>query len=482
MTRKLFKQSMYREQLETHKGIQSIHLLWVAMIFLTLAMAVLQFFVPPMALIGAIIAIAFGTYTMTKPYLGLLLYYFIMELRPAELIPGLASVGIEKVVVGMLVVSYAIVSLLRDKKISIVMHPILWAILAFFLVQVMSGFVSVELTLTFEHNIEYVKGIVLVILVVQILNRPERFRGFVWLYITMMAYLAISGVIAYMTGNVIVAQGIERIQSLTSAGGDPNSLATSIDISLPFVLILISRAKTLWLRGVLVMFAGFMAYAVILSGSRGGLLGLLVGMFLLWLTSKKKITYGAIAVVVIFGAASLMPKQYIERYSTIASYAEGGEVDASTQGRYDAWEAGWNMFTDHPIMGVGANTFGWAHAEMYSPQFQRSSLKAHSMYFQIIAELGLVGVLSFVTLLVMVVLYNLRIQKILKRIGGEDAEWYLGVSRAIVISIFVLCFTAIFGHSLYRFHWLFVGALTVAMYRIAILRVHSEDEDVAIRV
>ncbi len=305
---------MNRDTVDTHKGIQSVHLLWVGVIFFTVALSVLQFFVPPIILIAVIIAIAGGAYTMTRPYLGLLLYYFIMELRPAELIPGLQSVGIEKVVVGLLVVSYALVSMLRDKKISIVMHPILWAILAFFLVQVLSGFVSVEMTLTFEHNIEYFKGIVFVLLLVQIVNTPERFRGFIWLYIVMMAYLAISGVIAYMTGNVIVAQGIERIKSLTSAGGDPNSLAASMDIALPFVLILISRAKKLWLRGTLVVFAGSMAYAVILSGSRGGLLGLLVGMFLLWMTSKRKVIYGAIAVVVIFGAVSFMPKQYIERY------------------------------------------------------------------------------------------------------------------------------------------------------------------------
>jgi probable O-glycosylation ligase (exosortase A-associated) len=270
-----------------------------------------------------------------------------------------------------------------------------------------------------------------------------------------------------MTGNVIVAQGIERIKSLTSAGGDPNSLAASMDIALPFVLVLVRRARTLWLKGVLVMFAFFMAYAVILSGSRGGLLGLLGGLFFLWLTSKQKVLYGAVAAVAIFAAVSFMPKQYIERYSTIASYAEGEEVDESSRLRLEGWKAGWEMFLDHPILGVGANTFGWAHAEYYSPEFQRNSLKAHSMYFQIIAELGFVGVVSFVGLLFLVIRYNIRIQRRLRG-TGEEGEWYIGVSRATVISIFVLCITAIFGHSLYRFHWLFVGAVTVAMHRIVI--------------
>ncbi len=463
---------MYRETLNPHldssRGIQSIHLLWTGLILLTVLLSVLQFFVNPTFLIGGLIGIAAGAYTMTRPYFGLLLYYFIMVLRPAELVPGLQAAGIEKIVVGMLVVSYVIVSLLKFKRINIVLHPVLWAILAFFGVQVLSMFVSVEPTLTFEHIIEYGKAIVFILLVVQIVNTPERFRGFIWMHIILMAYLAISGVIAYMTGNVIVAQGIERIKSLTSAGGDPNSLAASMDIALPFVLVLVRRAKTVWLKGVLVVFGCSMAYAVILSGSRGGLLGLLAGLFLLWLTSKQKVLYAAVAVVATFAAVSFMPKQYIERYSTIANYAEGGEVDESSRLRLEGWQAGWEMFLDHPIMGVGANTFGWAHAEMYSPNFQRNSLKAHSMYFQIIAELGFVGVVSFVWLLFMVVRDNIRMQKRLLGMG-EEGEWFIGVSRAIIISIFVLCITAVFGHSLYRFHWLLVGALTVAMYRVAVV-------------
>ena len=435
------------------------------MILVTVALAILQFFVPAVFLIAGVLAIVAGTFTMTRPYLGLLLYYFIFELRPAELIPALQAVGVERVMVGLLVVSYVLVSLIRDKKIEIVTHPILWAILAFFLVQVLSGFVSVETSLTMQHNIDYAKGIVFVLLIVQIVNTPERFKGFIWLYIVMMAYLAISGVIAYKTGNVLHLQGIDRIKSLTSAGGDPNSLAATMDISLPFVLILLPRTRKMWLRVTLGVFAFFMMYTVILSGSRGGMLGLLAGIFFLWLTSKRKLLYGALAVVGIFLAISFMPQQYIERYSTVGEYADGEEVYASTQGRLDAWKAGWQMFLDHPIMGVGANAFGWAHAELYSPQFQHNSLKAHSMYFQVIAELGFVGVVSFFWLLFLIVRYNRRLQHCLQG-GGNEAEWFCGVSRAMVISVFVLCLTAIFGHSLYRFHWLFVGALTVAMSRV----------------
>jgi len=458
-------QTQRNSQRFSQNGIKNIHLLWAGVIFVTASLAVLQFFVPPVFLIAGVIAILAGAYTLTRPYLGLLLYYFIMVLRPAELVPALQAVGIEKVMVGLLVVSYVLVSLIRDKKIEIVTHPILWAILAFFLVQVLSGFISVEKSLTFQHNIDYAKGIVFVLLVVQIVNTPERFKGFIWLHIVLMAYLAISGVIAYMTGNVLHVQGIDRIKSLTSAGGDPNALAASMDIALPFVLILIGLARKIWLKAVLVFFAGSMVYAVILCGSRGGMLGLLSGMFFLWLTSKRKVLYAAVAVVLTFGAISFMPDQYIERYSTVEKYAEGGEVDESSRLRLEGWKAGWHMFLDHPIMGVGAATFGWAHAEYYSPQFRRNSLKAHSMYFQVIAELGFVGVVSFVALLSIIIHYCVRLRRRLWE-SVENTEWLHGISRAIIISMLQLCITGIFGHSLYRFHWLLVGGLAVIMTRL----------------
>jgi probable O-glycosylation ligase (exosortase A-associated) len=423
--------------------------------------------VNPIFIAIGIIGILGLIYTFTRPYLGLLLYYFMFVFRPADLWPALVAIGIEKVAIGFVVVSYIIVSLLETQKIKIVTHPILWAIVAFYLVQVVSGVFSIDSTLSFLYTIDYGKRIIFALLIVQIINSHERFRGFIWMHIVLMAYLAVSGVIAYMTGNVIVTQGIERIKSLTSAGGDPNTLATSMDIALPFVLVLINRVKKTWLKGVLVIFAVFMVYSVILSGSRAGLLGLLTGMFLLWLYSKRKLKYAAFAIVVAYGAVLIMPDQYVARYSTIANYAEGGVVDQSTQGRYDAWEAGWQMFLDNPLLGVGAHAFGLSHSMEYSPEFQRSSLKAHSMYFQVIAELGILGVVSFLTFIYLVISFNIRIQRRLRG-GGADAQWYIGLSRAIVISMIVLSITGIFGHSLYRFHWILVGVLTVVMHRITL--------------
>lgn len=445
--------------------ISQKHVLWSIVIFASILAAVLQFFVEPLFIIVTIAMIPAVLYTFTKPYIGLLLYYFVMILHPAELAPALEAIRIERILAGFVALSFITVALVKYRSVKVITHRILLFVGLFFVVMSLSALTSMEASLTIFHDVDYAKKIVFVLLLAHIVDSHSRFRGFVWLHIVLMAYIAISAIIAYHSGHVIEAQGITRIKSLTSAAGDPNSLAASMAITIPFVFLIYKHEQSRFLKYVLRFFAVAMFYSIVLSGSRGGLLGTIAVVGMLWLLSRNKVVTGAAIVALGLLAVTLMPDQYIERYKTVTDYAEGGEVDASSQQRLDTWLAGLSMFSDRPILGVGAGAFGWAHAEYYSKKFKRSSLKAHNMYVQVLAELGLIGLLSFTLLLVAIFKENIRLRKLL--IGDAPWRgWYRAVSLAITVSMVSLMITGIFAHSLYRFHWLLVGALTVAMYRI----------------
>jgi hypothetical protein len=71
----------------------------------------------------------------------------------------------------------------------------------------------------------------------------------------------------------------------------------------------------------------------------------------------------------------------------------------SSNGRVELWHVGWREFARHPILGTGAGTFEayWYEHRGSSSQTVRD---AHSLYVETLAELGVVGLVLLVAMLV----------------------------------------------------------------------------------
>ena len=75
-------------------------------------------------------------------------------------------------------------------------------------------------------------------------------------------------------------------------------------------------------------------------------------------------------------------------------------METGTAGqRMFTWGIGWEMFLANPVFGVGQANFPWTIGEyMGGRTWQTKSLagrQAHSLYFTLLPELGLVGVMLF---------------------------------------------------------------------------------------
>jgi putative inorganic carbon (HCO3(-)) transporter len=73
-------------------------------------------------------------------------------------------------------------------------------------------------------------------------------------------------------------------------------------------------------------------------------------------------------------------------------------VDASAQGRIDAWRTGMNMFKERPFSGVGAGAFMIAWPD-FAPGDAGEVRTQHNTFIQLVSELGLPAILLFVTAL-----------------------------------------------------------------------------------
>jgi O-antigen ligase len=198
------------------------------------------------------------------------------------------------------------------------------------------------------------------------------------------------------------------------------------------------------------------ALTLLLTGSRSGVLCLTGTALVYAWFSPRRIVYIAAMIILGIGTWIALPEQYKERYGSITS----DHVDASSQGRLDAWMAGVRMFVDHPVTGVGPAAFAAAYLER-----EGIWLYSHSLYVELLASLGLLGVISWSTFLYL----TIRRLRLMAPARGSptpartDNAVFARANYAILAGLLV---AGVFGHILFRDTWYIIAALVVAKHRV----------------
>jgi tetratricopeptide (TPR) repeat protein len=159
-----------------------------------------------------------------------------------------------------------------------------------------------------------------------------------------------------------------------------------------------------------------MAPIVLLACLAVGLLQALVGLGLdrglrpRWTRPSRRqslVGWGAILVVALIAAAAVdLPGRTAEAWD---EFKQGDVPSAGTarlqtlsgESRYELWEAALDQNASAPLAGTGAGTYEYWWARNGGPEVVRD---AHSLYLQVLGELGIVGFLLLVAFLLVVLL------------------------------------------------------------------------------
>jgi O-antigen ligase len=189
---------------------------------------------------------------------------------------------------------------------------------------------------------------------------------------------------------------------------DPNDLAYLFVSVLPVALGFVLTAKTTWGRAVNIAVFGVVALATLLTGSRGGFLGLLVCATLLVglpirrpavkpdRKSQRYRSGGAVfAVLAAFAACAFVwfevPQATRDRLDSVFSLQSDYNLDTSNDnGRLSIWERNFVAGLKRPL-GFGLNSFDLVDAR--TGGVYRAP---HNSYLQIFVELGVVGFILFI--------------------------------------------------------------------------------------
>jgi probable O-glycosylation ligase (exosortase A-associated) len=173
--------------------------------------------------------------------------------------------------------------------------------------------------------------------------------------------------------------------------GDNNDLGLALLLTLPLVRYLQLEATRRWLRYGLLVLALCCIVAALGTHSRGALVGLVVTLVALLVKSRHRIRIALAAGLALAAAVQLMPAHWEARMESILAYQE----DASVQARFDSWRYALDVARERPVLGGGFEIFRGNEASTGA-----GYRAAHSIYFEVLAEHGWVGLMIFLALLV----------------------------------------------------------------------------------
>ncbi len=191
--------------------------------------------------------------------------------------------------------------------------------------------------------------------------------------------------------------------------GDQNEASLALNVVMPFAFFSLLLSKGFVQRVIFAVMVGLMATAVVAGFSRGGFLSLVAVLtYCLALAPRKKVAV-AICVVLVLAGLMFIPGTYWEEMATIDDTIKG-YGPSHRDLRFEYWEVAMEMFYQNPLLGVGLGNFPY-NTNDYQSEEQRQQLQrglggtaVHSLYFGILAELGIAGFTLFMAML----WYNLK--------------------------------------------------------------------------
>jgi O-antigen ligase len=157
-----------------------------------------------------------------------------------------------------------------------------------------------------------------------------------------------------------------------------------------------------------------------------------------------------------------------------------GEYEGTTEGtgaaRKYAWQIGWEMFLANPVFGVGQGNFPWAftYYEGEKTFLERSfaGRAAHSLYYTLLPELGLVGVFLFLGMNYHIYKDLTLVRRLYKNKSrlqqSEDTRYFFFMSCALEASLVAFLVSGYFISVLYYpSFWTLMG-FAIALRKLAL--------------
>lgn len=208
-------------------------------------------------------------------------------------------------------------------------------------------------------------------------------------------------------------------------------------VCFPLAFLLPALSQPIRGKTKVVLLVGLLGLGVLLSFVRGAWLGVLTLILFLGYRQRSALNLkfmlvliagGVLGVVLVF--ALDLTHLFVDRFANLFDRRY-----VTNESRIDRWMAALSMWATHPILGVGLGCYPDLYPQylFYVDTYEGSiRMGAHSIYFEIMAELGTLGILAYVFILACF----FRETRRLLALAGEDVRQRciaLGLEGIVVV-------------------------------------------------
>jgi len=228
---------------------------------------------------------------------------------------------------------------------------------------------------------------------------------------------------------------------------DPNDLAMIFVMTIPFAFVFLKTTQSVILRLLYLGVIFGLVYGLFLTNSRGGILGLLSLILVSIYFKYGKIKAGFITLIAVpLGMFALSFFRTIDANEN------------SAHGRIEAWYTGVQMLKSNLLFGVGKGNFLEYHY-----------LTAHNSYVLIMAELGTIGYILWVSLLMSTGYMLNQVLQLKEKDTTENSllTCQIYMAKAFFYSLIAYATTAFFlSRSYVVFLYVFLGMCTALVANV----------------
>jgi putative inorganic carbon (HCO3(-)) transporter len=311
-------------------------------------------------------------------------------------------------------------------KLSIFMAVLLAAM-------ILSTFYAVDKKLALSESARFITYIFMYFLIKYEFNTKKQINILLRCYIGISFVISCIGIVQHFTGFALGEQFVKVYElsgsiKITSTLSHPNTYgAYLILIIFPMIMLSIyeknKRKKIFY-----ILFSMLVFVNLLMTFSRNALLGFALGAVVLALIYSIKLIFALGG----FGILTLFIPSVFLRVKDITNLSQN-------ESRIKLWKTALMMIKEHPILGVGNGNFVTQY-DTYIVKYRLdynsyTHYPTHNSYLKVQSELGVVGIVSFLGVLVTALF---RVKKLYTTTVDEfHRAFYMGVMASMVAFLFM---------------------------------------------
>lgn len=282
--------------------------------------------------------------------------------------------------------------------------------------------------ITLSPFMSYVSYLILLFVTMALVDSQTRLR-----YST-LAFIGAPTLAALYTLREWELKGFQGGSRPGYVAGDANYYAANAILALALAYFLCQAKRPLWERAYSLCCAGLIVLAMVASASRGGFFALCLCGGYIFIRSKRKLLLAGCGLFLTL-LLIVSPSSPIHRIL----HPDYGDTQSSRIHRA-LWVFGLKQMIKHPIMGIGLGQFKPTVAREHGLGGQVSAI-AHNTYIEYGAELGILGLILFLAIIVSTWISLERIRN--EALRRQD-EFFYAVSSGMQTGLLGFCVAAFF--------------------------------------